>query len=88
MDLGEKVLAVERFDEKSEGPGGHYGRLCRRIFVTSDKDRPRIWGPGTEMREQFHPRHSIHPDIQHHHRDRIGGEIFEEQRWVAKTAHT
>ena len=86
VDFAEEILAIERFNEKSEGSRCHYGRLRRWILVTGDEDRARIWRSGTEMRKQFHAGHPVHPDIKHDDRDRVRGEVFEKERRLAKGA--
>ena len=63
-DRAQEACIIERFHEKGKGSGVHHGSFSGRILVPGDKNRFRFRRLEAEVRQQFHPRHAIHPDVE------------------------
>jgi hypothetical protein len=84
MNCAQKLIVVERLDEKSEGAGRHYSSFSGRVFTSGDENHMRPGRFCTEMRQQFHPGHASHPDIQNGQRNENRGHIVEKRFRFAK----
>ena len=64
MDSAEKIFFVERLNEECESSRLHHRSFGRSVFVPGDKYDSSLGRLGTQVGQQLHSGHRLHPNIQ------------------------
>jgi len=87
MHCGQELIGIQRLDKKSGRASRHYCSRSGGVFVSGDKDHTSLGRPRAQVRQQFHPGHCFHPDIQNDELYGICFQVFEKRFCFAKGMH-